>query len=56
MDTITELEHLIKGLDVMISRMDNDYENIKELIDERTKTQARIDMLTERWLELEEKA
>ncbi|WP_038113242.1 ABC-F family ATP-binding cassette domain-containing protein [Veillonella montpellierensis] len=56
MDTITELEHLIKGLDVMISRMDNDYENIKELIDERTKTQTRIDMLTERWLELEEKA
>ena len=56
MDTITELEHLIKGLDAMISRMDNNYENIKELIDERTKTQTRIDMLTERWLELEEKA
>ena len=56
MDTITELEHVIKGLDVMISRMDNNYENIKELIDERMKTQTRIDMLTERWLELEEKA
>lgn len=55
MDELPKLEHLVKGLDVMISQVATDYEKIQSLMEEREETQAQIDALTERWMELEER-
>ena len=55
MDELPKLEHLVKGLDVMISQVATDYEKMQSLMEEREETQARIDALTERWMELEER-
>ena len=55
MDELPKLEHLVKGLDVMISQVATDYEKMQLLMEEREETQAQIDALTERWMELEER-
>lgn len=55
MDELPKLEHLVKGLDVMISQVATDYEKMQSLIEEREETQTQIDALTERWMELEER-
>ena len=55
MDELPKLEHLVKGLDVMISQGATDYEKMQSLMEEREETQAQIDALTERWMELEER-
>lgn len=55
MDELPKLEHLVKGLDVMISQVATDYEKMQSLMEEREETQAQIDALTERWMELEER-
>lgn len=55
MDELPKLEHLVKGLDVMISQVATDYEKMQSLIEEREETQVQIDALTERWMELEER-
>ena len=55
MDELPKLEHLVKGLDVMISQVSTDYEKMQSLMEEREETQAQIDALTERWMELEER-
>lgn len=54
MDELPKLEHLVKGLDVMISQVATDYEKMQALMAEREETQSQIDALTERWMELEE--
>ena len=55
MDELPKLEHLVKGLDVMISQVATDYEKMQSLMEEREETQIQIDALTERWMELEER-
>lgn len=55
MEELPKLEHLIKGLDVMISQAATDYEKMQILMAEREGAQSQIDMLTERWMELEER-
>ena len=55
MDELPKLEHLVKGLDVMISQVAIDYEKMQSLMEEREETQTQIDALTERWMELEER-
>ena len=55
MDELPKLEHLVKGLDVMISQVATDYEKMQSLMAEREETQSQIDVLTERWMELEER-
>lgn len=55
MDELPKLEHLVKGLDVMISQVATDYEEMQSLMSEREETQSQIDALTERWMELEER-
>ena len=55
MDELLKLEHLVKGLDVMISQVATDYEKMQALMAERDETQSQIDALTERWMELEER-
>ena len=55
MDELPKLEHLVRGLDVMISQVATDYEKMQSLMEEREETQAQIDALTERWMELEER-
>ena len=55
MDELPKLEHLVKGLDVMISQVATDYEKMQSLMAEREETQHQIDALTERWMELEER-
>ena len=54
-DELPKLEHLVKGLDVMISQVSTDYEKMQSLMTEREEAQAQIDGLTERWMELEER-
>lgn len=39
----------------MISQVATDYEKMQSLMEEREETQAQIDALTERWMELEER-
>ena len=55
MDELPKLEHLVKGLDVMISQVATDYEKMQSLMEDREETQTQIDALTERWMELEER-
>ena len=55
MEELPKLEHLIKGLDVMISQAATDYEKMQTLMAERECAQSQIDTLTERWMELEER-
>ncbi len=55
MEELPKLEHLVKGLDVMISQAGTDYEKMQTLMAEREETQSQIDTLTERWMELEER-
>lgn len=55
MDELPKLEHLVKGLDVMISQVATDYEKMQSLMSEQEETQSQIDALTERWMELEER-
>lgn len=55
MEELPKLEHLIKGLDVMISQASTDYEKMQILMAEREGAQSQIDALTERWMELEER-
>ena len=55
MDELPKLEHLVKGLDVMISQVATDYEKMQSLMTEREEAQTQIDALTERWMELEER-
>lgn len=55
MDELPKLEHLVKGLDVMISQVATDYEKMQSLMSEREETQSQIDALTERWMELKER-
>ena len=55
MEELPKLEHLVKGLDVMISQSGTDYEKMQTLMAEREETQSQIDALTERWMELEER-
>lgn len=55
MEELPKLEHLVKGLDVMISQVATDYEKMQSLMVEREETQSQIDALTERWMELEER-
>lgn len=55
MEELPKLEHLIKGLDVMISQAATDYEKMQTLMAEREGAQSQIDALTERWMELEER-
>ena len=55
MEELPKLEHLIKGLDVMISQAATDYEKMQILMAEREGAQSQIDTLTERWMELEER-
>lgn len=55
MEELPKLEHLIKGLDVMISQAATDYEKMQTLMAEREGAQSQIDTLTERWMELEER-
>lgn len=55
MDELPKLEHLVKGLDVMISQVATDYEKMQSLMTEREEAQAQIDVLTERWMKLEER-
>ena len=55
MDELPKLEHLVKGLDVMIGQVATDYEKMQALMAEREETQSQIDVLTERWMELEER-
>ena len=54
-DELPKLEHLVKGLDVMISQVATDYEKMQSLMTEREEAQAQIDALTERWMKLEER-
>lgn len=54
-DELPKLEHLVKGLDVMISQVATDYEKMQSLMTEREEAQAQIDVLTERWMKLEER-
>ena len=54
-EELPKLEHLVKGLDVMISQVTTDYEKMQSLMTEREEAQAQIDALTERWMELEER-
>ena len=55
MEELPKLEHLVKGLDVMISQVATDYKKMQALMAEREETQSQIDALTERWMELEER-
>ena len=55
MEELPKLEHLVKGLDVMIGQAGTDYEKMQTLMAEREETQSQIDTLTERWMELEER-
>ena len=55
MEELPKLEHLVKGLDVMISQVATDYEKMQSLMAEREETQSQIDAITERWMELEER-
>lgn len=55
MEELPKLEHLIKGLGVMISQAATDYEKMQTLMAEREGAQSQIDTLTERWMELEER-
>ena len=55
MDELPKLEHLLKGLDVMISQVATDYEKMQALMVEREEAQTQVDVLTERWMELEER-
>ena len=52
---LEQLEHLVKGLDVMIGQAGTDFDKIQELMGEKEEAQEKIETLTERWLELEEK-
>ena len=55
MEELPKLEHLVKGLDVMIGQAGTDYGKMQILMVEREETQSQIDTLTERWMELEER-
>lgn len=55
LEELPKLEHLIKGLDVMIGQAGTDYEQIQSLMTERENAQAQLDNLTERWIELEDR-
>lgn len=55
LEEMPKLEHLIKGLDVMIGQAGTDYEQMQSLMKERDAAQEQLDILTERWIELEER-
>ena len=42
MDELPKLEHLVKGLDVMISQVATDYEKMQSLMAEREETQSQM--------------
>lgn len=52
---LPDLERLVKGLDQLLANSGSDYENMKDILADREEAGHRIDSLTERWLELEEK-
>lgn len=54
-EELPNLERLLKGLEAAIAQIGSDYEAMEEYIKEREETMKKIDKLTERWLELEEK-
>lgn len=55
LEELPKLEHLIKGLDVMIAQCATDFKKMQELMVERNSAQQRADELTERWMSLEER-
>ncbi|WP_251421882.1 ABC-F family ATP-binding cassette domain-containing protein [Veillonella agrestimuris] len=55
LEDMSKVEHLIKGLDVMINEVATDYEKMQAFMVEREEAQAELDRLTERWIELDER-
>lgn len=55
LEEMTKVEHLIKGLDVMINEVATDYEKMQAFIVEREEAQLELDRLIERWIELDER-
>ena len=55
LDELSKLEHLVKGLDVMIEQSATDFQKAQELMAEREEAQGQVDAMTERWLDLEER-
>lgn len=54
LEEMPKVEHLIKGIDVMIAQFATDYEKMQELMAERSEAEERLNALTERWIVLEE--
>lgn len=54
LEELDQVEHLIKGLDLMLAQAGTDLDKIQELMEEKGAAQKRSEELTDRWLELEE--
>lgn len=54
LEELDQVEHLIKGLDLMLAQAGSDLDKIQELMEEKGSAQKRSEELTDRWLELEE--
>lgn len=54
LEELDQVEHLIKGLDLMLAQAGTDLNKIQELMEEKGAAQKRSEELTDRWLELEE--
>lgn len=54
LEELDQVEHLIKGLDLMLAQAGSDLDKIQELMEEKGAAQKRSEELTDRWLELEE--
>lgn len=54
LEELDQVEHLIKGLDLMLAQAGTDLDRIQELMEEKGAAQKRSEELTDRWLELEE--
>ena len=55
LEELDKLEHLVKGLDVMMAQQATDFEAVEQYMQEQLDAEARIESLTERWLVLEER-
>ena len=54
LEELDQVEHLIKGLDLMLAQAGSDLDKIQELMEEKGAAQKLSEELTDRWLELEE--
>lgn len=55
LEELDKLEHLVKGLDLMMAQEATDFAKVQSYMEEKHEVEAQIESLTERWLVLEER-